>query len=183
MGHSQLDSQNWKIHTTQGGPPILVSVFAKEGQITKVEIELHQDKGIQWRVIGEREERSLEKKLHNWMQAYIKGAITPPIDLLFAWPSLGNYTQMVLQTLPAIPFGTTNSYDDVAILTGNTYAARAVGNACRKNPFPLMIPCHRVIGSNGKLIGFSSGGLEVKKALIDFEKKVKQDASKTKAME
>lgn len=161
-----------QVYHMQQGAPVLVSVFALEGKITKIEMELHSNQGMQWRILGYREERHMEKKLNNWMLAYMNGSILPPVELLFSWPKLGSYTQMVLQTLPAIPFGTTNSYDDVAILTGNTYAARAVGNACRKNPFPLIIPCHRVIGSNGKLIGFSSGGLEVKQALIQFEKSV-----------
>jgi len=135
-------------------------------------MEIHDAPALHWNIISDREERNLEKKINAWLQAYLRGAMVPPIELLFSWPSIGTYTQTVLQTLPAIPFGETHSYDDIAILTGNTYAARAVGNACRKNPFPLLIPCHRVIGSNGKLVGFSSGGLEVKKALIEYERNI-----------
>jgi len=172
MGPLVPPNSDSNIHIIPGGPPVIVHVHAFKGYITKIAMEIHDEPSLHWHIISNTEERNLEKKMNAWIQAYLKGSMVPPIELLFSWPPMGSYTQMVLQTLPAIPFGSTHSYDDVAILTGNTYAARAVGNACRKNPFPLLIPCHRVIGSNGKLVGFSSGGLEVKKALIEYEKNI-----------
>ena len=72
-----------------------------------------------------------------------------------------------------IPFGKTVSYLDVAKGIGNEKAVRAVGNANNKNNISIIIPCHRVIGSNGKLIGYG-GGLWRKKWLIDFENGCKQ---------
>jgi len=72
--------------------------------------------------------------------------------------------------LLAIPYGQTRSYKEQAEATGNAKACRAVGAANGKNPISIIIPCHRVIGSDNSLVGFG-GGLEVKKALLDLEKK------------
>ncbi|MCL2039096.1 MAG: methylated-DNA--[protein]-cysteine S-methyltransferase [Bacteroidetes bacterium] len=68
-----------------------------------------------------------------------------------------------------VKYGKTTTYKDIAIALGSPNAARAVGNAMNKNPIPIIIPCHRVVGSNGKLVGFRSG-LDNKKWLLDFEK-------------
>ena len=74
----------------------------------------------------------------------------------------------VWQLLQDIPFGETISYGELARRCGNPAASRAVGSANGSNPIPIIIPCHRVIGSNGKLTGFG-GGLETKRWLLDFE--------------
>ena len=74
----------------------------------------------------------------------------------------------VLQALQEIPFGETCSYLDVAKRIGNPKAVRAVGAANGSNPIALIIPCHRVIGSNGSLTGFG-GGLDSKKFLLQHE--------------
>jgi methylated-DNA-[protein]-cysteine S-methyltransferase len=69
----------------------------------------------------------------------------------------------------AIPFGETVSYGAIAKgLGGGPEAARAVGVACNRNPIPLVVPCHRVVGANGALVGFG-GGIELKRKLLDFE--------------
>lgn len=70
--------------------------------------------------------------------------------------------------LQNIPYGKTISYKELAEKTGNIKACRAVGMANNKNPIPIIIPCHRVVGSNGKLTGYA-GGLEVKKFLLELE--------------
>jgi methylated-DNA-[protein]-cysteine S-methyltransferase len=71
--------------------------------------------------------------------------------------------------LREIPCGETITYGELAKRTGNPKAARAVGAANGQNPIPIIIPCHRVIGSSGKLTGYA-GGLEAKKTLLDLEK-------------
>lgn len=83
-------------------------------------------------------------------------------------PDGTEYQKKVWQTLTTIPFGETRSYKDIAILMGNEKASRAIGSANGKNPIPIIIPCHRVIGTNGKLTGFAFG-LEVKKKMINHE--------------
>ena len=81
----------------------------------------------------------------------------------------------VWKHLQLIPFGETWSYKTVAKSIGNEKASRAVGNANNKNPLPLLVPCHRVIGENGKLTGFA-GGLTLKQKLLDFEKNLSQSS-------
>lgn len=70
--------------------------------------------------------------------------------------------------LQKIPYGKTISYKTLAQRLGNPKAVRAVGAANGKNPLPIVIPCHRVIGSDGSLTGYG-GGLSIKKSLLDFE--------------
>jgi len=74
----------------------------------------------------------------------------------------------VLEELQRIPYGETTSYGDIATRIGRPKAVRAVGAANGRNPLPIVIPCHRVIGSSGDLTGFG-GGLDLKEALLRLE--------------
>jgi O-6-methylguanine DNA methyltransferase len=74
----------------------------------------------------------------------------------------------VYEGIREIPFGTVWTYKEVAVAIGRPNAQRAVGGALNKNPLSLIVPCHRVIGANGKLVGFGSG-LPLKKALLKLE--------------
>jgi methylated-DNA-[protein]-cysteine S-methyltransferase len=74
----------------------------------------------------------------------------------------------VWRALRAIPYGETRSYSQIAQIIGKPEAIRAVGAANGANPLPIVVPCHRVIGSNGSLTGFG-GGLEMKRYLLDLE--------------
>lgn len=74
----------------------------------------------------------------------------------------------VLETTFKIPFGKVMSYSDVARMVGHPKASRAVGNALAKNPIPIVIPCHRVVASDGSLGGYT-GGLEYKRKLLKLE--------------
>ena len=74
----------------------------------------------------------------------------------------------VLEALRRIPYGETCTYRDIAVAVGRPKAVRAVGNANGRNPLPIVIPCHRVIGSDGSLTGFG-GGIEAKRYLLDLE--------------
>ncbi len=90
------------------------------------------------------------------------------------FPYGSDFQRHVWQELQKIPYGTTVSYEDIALaLTGNDKIAarnlsRAVGSACADNPIPILIPCHRVIGKDGRLVGFS-GGVENKEFLLEHE--------------
>lgn len=79
-----------------------------------------------------------------------------------------SFQRSVWQALQRIPFGTTCSYQDIADTIGNPKAVRAVGAANGSNPIPIIVPCHRVIGRNGSLIGFG-GGLPRKEWLLRHE--------------
>ena len=78
------------------------------------------------------------------------------------------FQKNVWEALLSIPFGETRSYRDIAKKLGNPEATRAVGAANGRNPISIIVPCHRVIGSNGKLRGFA-GGLETKARLLELE--------------
>jgi methylated-DNA-[protein]-cysteine S-methyltransferase len=78
------------------------------------------------------------------------------------------FQRAVWDALAGIPYGELRSYRDIARTIGNPAAVRAVGAANGRNPLPIVVPCHRVIGSNGSLTGFA-GGLEIKKFLLQLE--------------
>jgi len=78
------------------------------------------------------------------------------------------FQKKVWGSLRRIPFGTTRSYMEIARAIGSPRACRAVGSATGKNPLPIVVPCHRVVGANGALTGFG-GGLETKSKLLALE--------------
>ncbi len=79
------------------------------------------------------------------------------------------FQRAVYEVTLTIPYGQTRSYGDVAKLIGNPKAARAVGQALNKNPYPILIPCHRVIGHDQRLVGFGQK-LSYKQTLLDLER-------------
>lgn len=83
-------------------------------------------------------------------------------------PSGTAFQQKVWAALQEIPYGCTAAYKDIAIRTGNPKACRAVGMANNKNPIAIIIPCHRIIGRGGNLVGYA-GGLHVKQKLLELE--------------
>ena len=87
-----------------------------------------------------------------------------PLDLRLST----GFRRSVLDHLTGIAYGTTESYATVAAATGHARAVRAVGSACATNPLPVVVPCHRVLRSDGSLGGYL-GGLTVKRALLDLE--------------
>jgi methylated-DNA-[protein]-cysteine S-methyltransferase len=86
-------------------------------------------------------------------------------------PSGTLFQQSVWQALREIPFGQTTSYSEMAMRIGRPFSPRAVGHANGRNPISIIIPCHRLIGKDGSLIGYG-GGLDIKEALIEFERSV-----------
>ncbi|GAB3271177.1 methylated-DNA--[protein]-cysteine S-methyltransferase [Sinomonas notoginsengisoli] len=101
------------------------------------------------------------------MEEYFAGTRTQfdlPLDLSLS----GGFRRTVLAHLEIIPFGATESYTEVARAVGNPKAVRAVGTACATNPLPVVVPCHRVLRSDGSLGGYI-GGLEAKTALLALE--------------
>ena len=100
------------------------------------------------------------------LKAYFAGELQD-FDLPLA-PDGTPFQQTVWQQLQTIPYGKTSTYGELAAEIGKPTASRAVGAANGRNPIPIVIPCHRVIGANGKLTGFS-GGLYIKEALLSLE--------------
>ena len=81
-----------------------------------------------------------------------------------------DFQKSVWDVLAKIPYGTVKTYGTIAKEIGSVKASRAVGGACNKNPIAIVIPCHRVVGSNGNLTGFA-GGLTVKETLLQLEQR------------
>lgn len=80
-----------------------------------------------------------------------------------------NFQKKVWKALCEIPYGKTASYKEIAVKVGSPQAARAVGLANNRNPIPIIIPCHRVIGADGSLTGYA-GGLALKQRLLNIER-------------
>lgn len=80
------------------------------------------------------------------------------------------FQKSVWNALMQVPYGTTASYLQIARAIGNAKAVRAVGGACKANPIGIIVPCHRIIGSKGRLVGYG-GGLSIKEKLLSLEQR------------
>lgn len=112
-------------------------------------------------------ETKLTKKVIEQLMEYFSKKRTTfdiPID-----PIGTTFQKKVWNKLLEIPYGKTISYKELAVMVKNKDYSRAVGMANNKNPLPIIIPCHRVIGSNNELVGYAAG-LEIKEKLLEIEK-------------
>ena len=91
-----------------------------------------------------------------------------PID----WQLSHGFMRRAREGIAAIPYGETRSYSDLARGAGNERAVRAAGSACSRNPIPLVVPCHRVVRSDGSF-GLYAGGVEMKKRLLEMEHQIR----------
>lgn len=117
---------------------------------------------------GAEKPTELTNRAANQLQEYFAGKrkrFDLPLD-----PHGTPFQRRVWNALSEIPYGETRSYRQIAEAIGNPGAQRAVGSANNKNPLPIVIPCHRVIGANGKPVGYG-GGLKTKEFLLDLERK------------
>jgi len=112
---------------------------------------------------------NLLPKLQEQVRTYFLGQpvrFRVPLDLT----GLTDFQQAVLRACRAIDYGTTTTYGALAAAVGRPGAARAVGAVMARNPIPLIIPCHRVLGADGRLGGFSAeGGVDVKRRMLRLE--------------
>ena len=114
------------------------------------------------------EETPLILQCRKQLEEYFAGE-RKTFDLPLA-PKGTAFQQKVWKALTEIPYGETRAYGEIAAGIGNPKAARAVGMANNKNPIGIIIPCHRVVGANGKLVGYA-GGMEKKAFLLELERK------------
>ena len=104
------------------------------------------------------------------LAAYFAGDLTDftvPVTMVRG----SDFERAVWAELTRIPYGEMRTYGDIARAVGDVGAARAVGTACNRNPVPVIVPCHRVVGAGGKLVGFG-GGLPRKRQLLELEARV-----------
>ena len=112
-------------------------------------------------------ETPLIRESFNQLKEYFQGTrreFTIPIEA-----EGSEFQKKVWKALLDIPYGQTRTYKEIAIAIGNEKACRAVGMANNRNSISIIIPCHRVIGANGKLVGYG-GGLDIKEKLLNIEK-------------
>jgi methylated-DNA-[protein]-cysteine S-methyltransferase len=120
---------------------------------------------VDWEGRGGGDARMLERTAEQLLE-YFAGRRTRfelPLDLAGT-----EFQRLAWMALADIPYGTTRSYAEQALQIGRPTAIRAVGAANGRNPLPIVLPCHRLVGSNGALTGFG-GGLWRKRALLDLE--------------
>jgi len=149
-----------------------LTVVAEDGAIAGLYMDLQRHRPDEDE-LGEPDPRGRQsepfKAAADQLDAYFAGELTT-FDLPLA-PRGSGFQQRVWAALQQIPYGQTASYGELAERIGSRGAARAVGLANGKNPIGIVIPCHRVVGSNGSLTGYG-GGLDRKRQLLDLERAV-----------
>lgn len=113
-------------------------------------------------------ETPLIKKTAKQIQEYLDGK-RKTFDIPIQHSSASDFFSKVMAIIEEIPYGQTITYKDIAKSINRPRASRAVGMVCNRNPIPIIIPCHRVIATNGSLTGYK-GGLDIKKQLLEMEK-------------
>lgn len=155
---------------TQFDTPIGVLSVAAEGDELR-HIEFPSSRGAatgdHWQRVSPEHAPDVLRAAYQQLREYFAGQ-RKAFDLPLA-PRGTAFQLRVWQTLASIPFAQTWSYQQLAAACGSAKAMRAVGAACGRNPLPIVLPCHRVLGADGSLTGFT-GGLEVKAALLRLER-------------
>ena len=148
---------------TFSSPIGIVRLTEEDGAITSIELTDTEDAHVSITptpLLGEAGQQ---------IMAYLEGKRQ---QLDFPIRMMGTpFQQHVWRALQQIPYGATRTYGAIATEIGNPQASRAVGMACNKNPLLLIVPCHRVVGANGKLTGFAYG-TDAKQWLLELEKPI-----------
>jgi len=147
-----------------------LAVSYREGKLTRVEFIRGIPRGSvvpKPRLPRAERDMALERRLRNDFLAYFSGRKVS-FDYRLDVAGFTPFRKAVWAAMKKIPYGQTRSYRWVAEKVGRPRAFRAVGNACAKNPMVIIVPCHRVVGSDGRLGGFSAG-LDLKRALLELE--------------
>ena len=146
-------------------PVCTLGITEENGVICRIFFEKNIDK-ILSSGSYEKKETPLIKKTAVQLGEYFEGKLKK-FDIPLVLQGTG-FQVKVWKALLKVPYGKTCSYGELAAKTGNPKASRAVGMANNRNPLVIIVPCHRVIGSNGSLTGYD-GGLELKQKLLELE--------------
>lgn len=151
----------------------MINYFCYDTEIGRIKISEKDEKIIGLVFSDYKKEDEIEKetelikKAYTQLEEYLSGKRT---EFNIEIEMIGTeFQKKVWKELLNIPYGETRSYKDIAIAIGNEKACRAVGNANNKNPIAIIVPCHRVVGSNGSMTGYA-GGLNIKEKLLKIEK-------------
>lgn len=157
-------------YTTMQSPVGELKLVTSDKGLTAILWENDDPKRVHLGAMERNDTHPVLKETARQLQQYFAGSLkqfSVPLDFTGT-----EFQKKVWAALLTIPFGETRNYADIAKQVGNPKAVRAVGTANGKNPISIIAPCHRVIGSNGKLTGFA-GGLEAKECLLAIESKQK----------
>lgn len=146
---------------------IHVHVDLSETLVESIRIKAASEAAFICTVVSPTSNYPLIDNVFKWFFNYLLGK-PPENNLPINLASLTTFQQKVLTTLLKTTLGSTLSYQALAEKVGSPKACRAVGNACHKNPFPIYIPCHRVINESGKTGNYAFGSL-IKELLLNFE--------------
>lgn len=151
--------------------PLLGIVLSSNGE-SVLSLKFITKKSVHGNVLQhldtEHAENQLHQRAHAQLDEYFAGNLRS-FDLPLQ-PEGTEFQLRVWQAIAAIPFGQVLTYGQIASQLGDSGLARAVGQAANKNPIPLIVPCHRVVGAGGKLTGFASG-VELKSYLLSHERR------------
>ena len=151
----------------------MINYFCYDTEIGRIKISEKDEKIIRFVFSDYKKEDEIEKetdairKTYLQLKEYLSGKrknFDIEIEMIGT-----EFQKKVWKELLNIPYGETRSYKDIAIAIGNEKACKAVGNANNKNPIAIIVPCHRVVGSNGSMTGYA-GGLDIKEKLLKIEK-------------
>jgi methylated-DNA-[protein]-cysteine S-methyltransferase len=160
------DKQTTYSYKTMKSPVGRLKLVASERGLAAILWEDDDPKRVHLAPLVEDENHPVLLKAERQLNEYFAGKLKK-FSLRFDFAGT-EFQKEVWRALAAIPFGETRSYGDIARQIGRPKAVRAVGAANGRNPISIIVPCHRVIGSNGKLTGFA-GGLETKAFLLKTE--------------
>lgn len=160
------EKQTTYSYKTMKSPVGLLKLVAGERGLTAILWENDDPKRVRLGTLVEDNNHSVLLKAERQLNDYFAGKLKR-FSLKFDFAGT-EFQKEVWQALARIPFGETRSYGEIAREIGRPKAVRAVGAANGKNPISIIVPCHRVIGSNGKLTGFA-GGLKTKAFLLKTE--------------
>ena len=176
--HARLDAQSDAAglldiaYTTVDSPVGRLLLAATERGLVRVAFELEGHDAVLQTLADRVSSRILEspgrldaaaRQLHEYFSR-LRTSFDLPLDRSFS----SGFRALVQHHLPEIPYGHTESYRQVAEAVGNPNAVRAVGSACATNPLPVVVPCHRVLRSDGSFGGYI-GGVAAKAALLELE--------------
>jgi len=153
-----------KIETPIG----IFAVEEKNGMVYRVYLPNQVVKMDTLEITGEPSE--LLRNAETQFTEYFSGR-RKDFDLPLDFGGCSEFTSCVYKELTRVKYGETASYKDIAERVGSPKAYRAVGLANNKNPLPIIVPCHRIVGADGSLVGYA-GGLEMKRWLLDLESKL-----------
>ncbi|MDO9082954.1 MAG: MGMT family protein [Humidesulfovibrio sp.] len=145
--------------------PLALTLFWRGGQVLRLELGRAEDNIVPPGASPE------ARAVHAALQRLAAGqaALFPALPL--CWDAVPRFTAEILRTLlERVPAGGTVTYGELAALAGHPGKARAVGQAMARNPWPLLVPCHRVLGAGGALTGYTNPhGLDLKALLLSLE--------------